>query len=107
MIKNKLDYKLINIAIITLIIYLMYQTGNLWIGVFNKCVNILIPFFFAFIIAYALHPGVKYLQNKNVPKGIAIFLVVAFLFLILGILVVLVVPLLELRTITRFPWIYF
>ena len=94
MIKNKLDYKLINFAIITLIVYLMYQTGNLWIGVFNKFVNILIPFLFAFIIAYALHPGVKYLQSKKVPKGIAITLVVAVLFLILGILIILVVPLL-------------
>ena len=94
MIKNKLDYKLINFAIITLIVYLMYQTGNLWIGVFNKFVNILIPFLFAFIIAYALHPGVKYLQSKKVPKGVAITLVVAVLFLILGILIILVVPLL-------------
>lgn len=94
MIKNKLDYKLINFAIITLIVYLMYQTGNLWIGVFNKLVSIFLPFLFAFVIAYAMYPAVLYLQKKKVPKGLAIFLVVAAVLAIFVILGVLVVPLL-------------
>lgn len=94
MIKNKLDFKLINFAIITLIVYLMYQTGHLWMGVFNKIINIFLPFFFAFVAAYALYPGVKYLQEKKVPKSVAIFIIVAAVLIVMGVLIGLVVPLL-------------
>ena len=46
MLKNKLDFKLVNLAIIVLIIFLLYQTGNLWIGVVNKILQIGLPFLF-------------------------------------------------------------
>ncbi len=94
MIKNKLDFKLINFAIITLIVYLMYQTGNLWIGLFNKVVDLIMPFLFAFVFAYALYPAVKYLQSKKVPKGFAIFLVLLLVVAIVALMIGLVVPLL-------------
>ena len=34
--KNKLNYKLVNIALIALIVFLVYLTGNLWIGITGK-----------------------------------------------------------------------
>ena len=52
--KNKLDYKLLNICILALIVYLVYQTGNLWIGVIGRLTDLLFPIFLAFVIAYAL-----------------------------------------------------
>ena len=43
--KDKINYKLVNIAIIALIIFLIYQTGNLWMGVVSKTLKIITPFF--------------------------------------------------------------
>ena len=51
MLKDKINYKLVNIAIIALIIFLIYQTGNLWMGVVSKTLKIITPFFIAFIVA--------------------------------------------------------
>ena len=31
--KNKINYKLVNLALIALIAFLVYLTGNLWIGI--------------------------------------------------------------------------
>ncbi len=94
MIKNKLDFKLINFAIITLIVFLMYQTGHLWMGVATKLINIFVPFFFAFIVAYALYPFLQFLERKKVPKGVAIFLIVGLVITILAVVLGLIVPLL-------------
>lgn len=84
MIKNKLDFKLINISLIVLIVYLMYRTGNLWIGVASKIWTIIMPFFFAFVLAYSLHPLVKALEKRKIPRGLAIFIVIA---MVVGIIV--------------------
>ncbi|HHW68909.1 MAG TPA: hypothetical protein GX747_01030, partial [Tenericutes bacterium] len=53
---NKLDYKLLNFAILVFIIFLIYQTGGLWIGVISKVITIIFPFFLAFVFAYAFYP---------------------------------------------------
>lgn len=80
MIKDKkIDFKLVNIAVLALIVYLMYHTGNLWIGLFHKFISILMPFLIGFGCAYSVHPIVSKLQDKNIPKGFSIFIVVAVL----------------------------
>jgi predicted PurR-regulated permease PerM len=94
MIKDKLDFKLINIAIIALIIYLMYHTGNLWIGIVAKFAKIVFPFFLAFVVAYALYPFLKYLTDKKIPKALAIGIILCVILGFLAILVILVTPLL-------------
>lgn len=76
MIKNKLDFKLINVALFVLIVFLMYQTSGLWIGILAKIITIIAPFFFAFIIAYALNPCVRFLRDKGFPKWLSILIVV-------------------------------
>lgn len=94
MIKDKIDYKLINIAVIALIIYLVYHTGNLWLGLIGKIGKMVFPFFLAFIVAYALYPFLKYLTDKKIPKSLAVGIV---LFVVLGtfaILIGIVTPLL-------------
>ena len=92
MLKNKLDYKLLNAAIIMVIIFLLYQTGNLWLGIIGKIGSIIFPFFLAFILAYALYPILKYLQSKKIPKGISVTIIVVSLLLLLGIIIAVIVP---------------
>lgn len=76
MLKNKLDYKLVNLALISVIIYFIYHTGNLWIGVTNKAIKILVPFLFAFAAAYALYPFLEKMKSKKVPKSLGVFIIV-------------------------------
>lgn len=94
MLKDKVNYKLVNIAIIALIIFLIYQTGNLWIGVTHKILKITTPFFIAFIVAYALHPFLEFLMNHKLPKALSILIVIALVIGIVVFIVVMVVPLL-------------
>ena len=81
MLKNKLDYKLVNIALIALIIFLLYQTGNLWTGVLSKVLEIILPFLFAFGIAYALHPFLQKMQDKKIPKWVGITIIIVIILL--------------------------
>ena len=76
MLKNKLDYKLVNIALIALIVFLLYMTGNLWIGIMHKILTIVLPFLFAFAIAYALYPFLEKMVNKKIPKWLGITIIV-------------------------------
>lgn len=93
MLKNKLDFKLINLALIVLIIFLMYQTSNIWLGLLSISLSILGPLFFGFIIAYALHPYLKFLMNHKVPKSLALVIVVFTVLVVLGLIIGLAVPL--------------
>lgn len=94
MIKNKLDYKLINIALIALIVFLLYQTGYLWMGVTNKLLKIVGPFVFAFAAAYAFYPMLEFLEEKSIPKPIAVFIIIAIVIGIFAVTIILVAPLL-------------
>lgn len=76
MLKNKLDFKLVNIALIVFIVFLLYMTGNLWVGVTSKIFQIVIPFLFAFALAYALHPFLQKMMEKNVSKWLGITIIV-------------------------------
>lgn len=94
MIKNKIDFKLINAAIIIFIIFLMYQTGNLWIGLFNKVMTIAAPLLIAFVLAYALYPLLKFFTDHKVPKGIGIAIIIALVLAIVAFFGFTVFPLL-------------
>lgn len=94
MLKNKLDFKLINFAIITLIIFLMYQTSEIWLGFAGIILKIITPLFFAFILAYVLHPYLKFLMDHKVPKSIAIIVVILTVLVILGLILGIAAPLL-------------
>ena len=83
MLKNKLDYKLVNLALITLIVFLLYQTGHLWTGVLGKILEITLPFLFAFAIAYALHPFLQMMQDKKIPKWMGITIIVVIILLLI------------------------
>ena len=90
MLKNKLDYKLVNLALIALIVFLLYMTGNLWMGVVRKVCQIIIPFLFAFALAYALQPFLKKMQDKKIPKSVGIIIIIAIILLLAGIVIYLI-----------------
>lgn len=92
MIKNRFDYKLVNVVLITLIIYLIYQTNNFWFSVVSILVKSLLPFFIAFIIAYALAPIVSKLGDYKVPRGVCVCFLLVFIICVFGFLVFLLVP---------------
>lgn len=94
MFKNKIDFKLINIALFVLIIFLLYQTSNLWIGLISLTSKIIFPFLIAFAVAYALYPFSKYLEEHKIPKKLSIFIVIALVIAVFGITLFMVFPLL-------------
>lgn len=105
MIKNRLDYKLINLALIAVIAYLLYKTGDLWISIFNKAGTIIFPLLVGFVVAYALYPGLKYLIDKKIPKGLGIFMLMAFIIGLIILIIVLLVPMLSKQLVSLFDMI--
>ena len=92
MIKNRIDYKLINFVLALLAVYLIYQTRDFWVGIISLLFNILLPFLMAFVIAYAFYPLVKKLMDKGLPKGLSMFLVVGAALGIIILILALVTP---------------
>lgn len=87
MLKNKLNYRLVNILLLMAIIYIVVQTSGYWGGIILKVFNILVPFILAFAFAYILNPFVKKLEEKGVRRSLALVLVILIVFgLLIGIL---------------------
>ncbi len=86
MFKDRINYRLVNILILMLVLYLGVSTVGVWGGIVGYIIGLVFPFILAFAIAYALHPFVKFLERKGVRKQIAVLLVVvAILLLVVGI----------------------
>ena len=77
-----------------LILFLLYKTGGLWIGMVKMISKIILPFFLAFVLAYALNPVLRWLYKKKIPKGISIFIIISILIGIILIVVIKLIPLL-------------
>ncbi len=81
--KDKINFKLLNALILMGIIYIVINTSGYWSGIIFKIVNIILPFFFAFVLAYILNPFVKKLENKGIRRSLALTAVIIFFFLII------------------------
>ncbi len=81
--KNKINFKLLNTLILMAIIYIFINTSGYWSGIILKIVNIILPFFFAFVLAYILHPFVKKLEDKGIRRSLALTTVIIFFFMII------------------------
>lgn len=92
--KNKLNYKLINVALIAVIIYIIYLIRGVWLGFASKIIDVSLPFILAFAIAYALYPFVKKLTNLGLPRWLSIAITCFIAFGIFAIMIILIVPLL-------------
>ena len=89
---NKINYKLVNIILVLIIIALVYFTGDLWVGIISKVLEILLPFIIAFAISYALYPYYRYLMDKKLPKWLSILIVMLTVLLVLGVVLFNVIP---------------
>ncbi|MBR3897847.1 MAG: AI-2E family transporter [Bacilli bacterium] len=94
MLKNKLDYKVVNTLLVIIGVYLIIQTKDFWISVISMIYKIGMPFLIAFAIAYALYPIVEKLMRKNIPKALAVMIVLLIVAAILVLMVLLAAPLL-------------
>lgn len=94
MLKEKLDFKLVNLALISIVAFLFYLTGALWMGIIHRVWAITAPFIIGFIIAYALNPIVLLLMNKKLSKKLSVSIVIIGLLALIGIIFSLVFPLL-------------
>lgn len=82
--KNQLNFRLINLLVLSSLFYLLYLTIDLWDGLVKNIFIIILPFALAFIFAYAMHPILKWFESKKIPKIIGISLIYISCFLILG-----------------------
>lgn len=90
--KNKVDYKIVNIVLIVLGVFLLILTEKFWISILFAIYKIGMPFLIAFAIAYALYPIVRFLTNKKVPKPLAVILVLLVIASIIALMVFLATP---------------
>lgn len=94
MLKNRLDFKLVNIALLVLIVFLIYQTSDLWLGSLSLLIKISLPFLVAFVIAYALYPFSKYLQKLKIPNNISAIMSILAVIMVFGVTLFMAAPLL-------------
>ena len=92
--KDKLNYKLLNLLLIIAIICLLYLIKSLWLGLVTNLFNIIAPFLLAFAIAYVIYPLVKKLTDAGSPKWLAILAVCILGIGSILIIILLTVPLL-------------
>ena len=86
--KNKLNYKIINLAALMLLLYIGVTNISLWWGILVKCISIIAPFVVAFAFAYALTPLVRFL-DKKMPRWLALLIVIlGVVLLVVGILAI-------------------
>mgnify|MGYP002622083665 FL=1 len=92
--KDKLNFKLLNLLIIIAIVCLLYLIRGLWIGIVVNIFKIVAPFLLAFALAYVIYPLVKKLIDAGSPKWLAILAVCILGIGSIMIIILLTVPLL-------------
>lgn len=93
MFKDKINYRLINILVLMLVLYIGVSTVEIWGGIVGYLFQLVLPFIIAFAIAYALYPFVRFLEGKGVRKQLAVLLVVVALVLFIVSLISVTLPL--------------
>jgi predicted PurR-regulated permease PerM len=73
MIKDTLNFKLLNILILLLIVLILYITKDLWISIYNIVINIIKPIITSIMISYVFNLYLKKL-NKYFNKLISVFI---------------------------------
>lgn len=100
--RNKVNYRLLNILLLTAIIYLMYLLKDLVSGVLGVVINILKPFIIGFALAYAVYPFMKWLMKKKVPKPVSIFIIIILILLFLTFVIISIIPIITTQLGTLF-----
>ena len=56
MFKDKMNFKMLNVLVFALIVYLCILTYGVWGSIIGKLMSIVMPFIIAFGIAFAFYP---------------------------------------------------
>ena len=88
--KNKVNFKLVNFALIALVVFLVYLTGNLWMGIVGLIVKIFLPFLFAFAIAYAVYPFLEKMRKKGLPKWLGVTIIMVAITALIALIIFLI-----------------
>lgn len=93
MFKDRLNYKLLNVLILAVLVYLGLLTSGYWLGFISKIISILLPFVIAFGIAYSFYPLVRKLRKKGLSNKLSVTIVAGGCLFIIISLIVITVPL--------------
>jgi predicted PurR-regulated permease PerM len=94
MLKEKIDFKLVNLALIVFVVFIAHQTGSFWYGIAATIFGLIFPLFIAFAIAYALNPFVKWLESKGLNKKLSVLTLTITILTLITILFSIIFPLL-------------
>ena len=89
---KKVDYKLVNICLLVLIIYFIYQSSGLWINIFYIVKKIIYPVFISFYLAYAFYPISKFFKRLKIPSLITTLIILFIIVLIVILFIYLLFP---------------
>lgn len=89
---NKLFVVLIYIILSSIAIFFLMQLNPMFSVIFNFIKAVLGPFIIAMIISYVLHPIVTTLHIRRVPRTIAVLLIYAVFFTVLGVILMNLIP---------------
>ena len=81
---KRLNYKLINLTMLMLLLYITISNIGTWYNILCEVVHIIFPFLIAFTIAYALTPIIAWAEKRKIRKSISVFLLV---FIVVGFIV--------------------
>ena len=84
---DKINYKLINFALILVIFFFIIITKNVWINIFLIIKKILTPIIISFTIAYFFNTIVKMINFKN-KNHILIKILILIIFLLITIFLI-------------------
>lgn len=85
MLKNKLDYKLVNFLLLGLIFLIVYITRSVWLFLIDVLIEVLKPIVISLIISYVFN---LYLKKLNIffSKSVSVFVFLITIFLFIFIL---------------------
>ncbi len=87
-------YSIFSILGISIIIFVLYMTQQVWISWFTFFIKIIKPFIIGFIIAYIFYPLVSFFERYHIKRGVAIFLLIILILLLIFIFMGKLLPLL-------------
>ena len=94
MFKDKLNYKIVNLAALMLLLYIGVSNISIWLGVLSKILSVLSPFIIGFSFAYAFTPLVRWLEKKGLNRKLSILIVILGIVLLLVGLLAVTLPML-------------
>lgn len=89
---KKINFKLLNTLMAVIIVLLVWLMKDLWLGILSKIMSVLIPFIIAFAIAYVLHPLLKKMETKGIPKTATLIIICLGLILFITLILWLLIP---------------